>query len=158
MKNSLNKKGKGMLLTSVLLISLAIGVYAVSAENNEGAPEDTGGRRFLAMRGWGMHFRRGMGSLTEEQRNELSSEMHDLITSKFEEWGIEPPEPLLTEDQREQLKSLISEMREADAAPEDIRKAIEELLDEFGVELPPLEGLHFGKFAGRGRFMCRCQR
>jgi hypothetical protein len=98
-----------------------------------------------------------MEALTEEQREELLSEIQALVSSKFEEWGIEPPEPLLTEEQHEQLKNLITEMREAEATPEEVKEAVKELLEEFGVELPPRGELPPGKFAGRGGFKCRCR-
>lgn len=144
-----------MLLCAVAVLALSlVGIYAVSAENeDEDTSIGTDGRRILTMRGGRISFKGIMGILTEEQRNELTSEIQDLVSSKFEEWGIELPEPILSEEQRSELKAGIEQLREEGATPEEIREYIDEKLEEYGVELP--EYSHMDGFMRRGGFMCR---
>lgn len=127
-----------MILCAVALLALSmIGIYAVSAEKEDVSTSiDSEGRGFFAMRGWRLPFGRVMRNLTEEQRNELASEIQDLISSKLDEWGIEPPEPFLTEEQRSELKAGIEGLRKAGATMEEIREFIDGKLEELGVELP----------------------
>ena len=152
MKESLNKKRNALILCTVVVLALAIGgIYSVSAENQEEG-SDANGWGFFAMRGWGMPFRGMMRSLTEEQRNELLTEIQELMESKFEEWEIEPPEPLLSESQRSELQAGIEQLKEDGATPEEIGEYIAEKLKEYGVELPErLQG--YCRFQGRGHFM-----
>lgn len=152
MKESLNKNRKALLICTVAVLALAIGgIYSVSAENQEEG-SDANGWGFFAMRGWGMPFRGMMESLTEEQRNELATEIKELVESKFEEWEIEPPEPLLSEDQRSELQSGIEQLKENGATQEEVREYIVGKLEEYGVELPERpEGSC--RFQRRGRFM-----
>jgi DNA-binding transcriptional MerR regulator len=153
---SLSKTSKAVLLCAVALLALSfVSIYIVSAENeDESASIDTEGGGFFAMRGWRMPFGRVMGNLTEEKRDELASEIQDLISSKLDEWGIEPPEPLLTEEQRSELRTGIEQLRENGATPEEIREFIAENLEEYGIELPewPNDSCRFQR---GGRFMNR---
>ena len=148
------KTRKALVLCAIAILALSIGgIYSVYAEaQDESGSTDLEGCGFFAGRGWGMPFGRMMGTLTEEQRNELVSEIQDLVSSKFEEWGIEPPEPLLSEEQRSELRAGIEELREAGATPEEIREYIAEQLEEWGVELPEMPE-NACRFQRRGRFM-----
>ena len=89
----MKKKSKAMLIISVILMSLAIGaIWMVTAEDDvdrsiEGEYQSLGYMwmaRGLRSNSWGV--------LSEEQRSELASEIQNLITEKFEEWGLEPPQ------------------------------------------------------------------
>jgi DNA-binding transcriptional regulator YhcF (GntR family) len=96
--------------------------------------------------------------LTEEQKQELKQlrqelreagasreEIHEAIRDQLEAWGIDPPErrmgrrgprPDLTEGQKQELKQLRQELREAGASREEIREAIRDQLEEWGIEPP----------------------
>ena len=156
MNENLKKTSKAVLLCAFAVMALSLGsIYAISAQNEDkGASVDTEGRGFFALMRRGMAFGRMMGSLSEEQRNEI----HDMITSKLEEWGIEPPEPLLTEEQRNELRTGIEELRKSDATPEEIKEYIAGKLEAWGMELPerPIkQGLFQGKGAAfQGRRGC----
>ena len=147
------KTRKALVICAIAILALSIGgIYSVYAEiQDDGGITDLEGWGFFAGRGWGMPFRRMMGTLTEEQRNELASEIQDLVSSKFEEWGIEPPEPLLSEEQRSELWAGIEELKEAGVTPEEIRVYVAEQLEEWGVKLPemPEDACRFHR---RGRF------
>ena len=104
-----------------------------------------------------------MAGLTEEQRaevHEMVSEMREAgasceeiraaVRELLEGWGIEVPErpeggrcghrhglmEKLSEEQRDGVHALVGEMREAGASREEIRAAVRELLESFGIELP----------------------
>jgi hypothetical protein len=143
-----------VLLCAVAVLALSVGViYTVSAEDQEeGTTVDSEGRGFFAMRGWGMPFRHAIGTLTEEQRNELASEIQELISSKFEEWGIEPPEPILSDEQRSELQAGIEQLREDGATPEEIKEYVAGKLEEWGVELPEMPE-DACRFQHKGHFM-----
>jgi hypothetical protein len=148
------KTRKALIICAIAVLALSIGgIYSVYAEtqDDEGTMDLEGCGFFTGM-GWGTPFGRMMGTLSEEQRNELASEIHDLVSSKFDEWGIEPPEPLLSEEQRSELHAGIEDLREADATPEEIREYIAGQLEEWGVELPEMPG-NACRFKRRGRFM-----
>jgi hypothetical protein len=153
-KTHLKKISKVVLICAVAVLTASIGaIYAVHAENqDEGTPVDAEMWGVFAMRGWGMPFRGMMGALTEEQRNELAAEIQDLVTSKFEEWGIELPEPILSDEQRSELQAGIEQLREEGATREEIREYIAEKLEEWGVEPPELPD-DYGRYRCRGRFM-----
>ena len=140
MKVNLNNTSKAVLLFAVAILTLSIGgIYAVSAENqDDGTSIDPEGWGFFAKRRWGMPFRGVMGSLTEEQRNELVSEIQDLVSSKLEEWEIELPKPILSDEQRSELQAGIEQLKEDSATREDIREFIAGKLEEWNIELPEL--------------------
>jgi Spy/CpxP family protein refolding chaperone len=94
-----------------------------------------------------------MGDLTEDQRAEIrelkeemiadgasKEEIRDAVKAKLEQMGIEVPEfkgPRgkqwmgdLTEDQRAEIRDLIEEMKDDGASKEEIREAIQQLLEE----------------------------
>jgi hypothetical protein len=144
---------KSKIALTCIIIALALsvgGIYAVYAEGgDQGITGD--GEGIFPMKGLGMPHRGFWGSLTEEQRNELRSEIRDLVESKLDEWGIEPPEPLLTEDQRAELQEYIEDLKEEGYSPQEIREKIAEKLESWGVELPepPINR----RCHRRGRFM-----
>ena len=89
----------------------------------------------------GMWMLRGRRSnawdvLSEEQRSELRSEINALITEKFEEWDLEPPEPILNEEQRSELMSEIHELSESGATRQEIRELVSSKFEEWGIALP----------------------
>ncbi len=98
--------------------------------------DESNGLGFHAFRWLGGFRGRMFNSLSEEQRVELSSEIKALISSKFEEWGIEPPEPLLSEEQRTELKEGIKQLREDDATPDEIREYIASMFESWNLDLP----------------------
>ncbi len=114
--------------------------------------------------------------LTEEQRTELETLVETLreagsdrkavreaVDAKLEEWGIERPEPPedggpgmhggpfadLTEEQRTELETLVETLRESGSDREAVREAVNNKLEEWGIELPePPEG---GRHGGPGK-------
>ena len=108
-------------------------------------------------RGPGPRF---MRQLTEEQREAIHQmviemrgagasreEIHAAVREMLEGWGIEVPEhphhghmrkimEELTDEQREAIHKMVMEMREAGASREEIRAAVREMLEGFGIELP----------------------
>ena len=147
MKNDLNKKSILFLVVVALAIS-SIGILTLYAQGEDQPlnSEECGVRPL-----WRFGNRYAFGMLSEEQRQELANEINNLIESKMEEWGIEPPEPLLTEEQRTELKALIDELKAANATLEEMREAIKAKIYEWGIDLPekPQRGQCFGKFFGR---------
>jgi hypothetical protein len=131
-KASLNKTRKTALICAVALLALSLGgIYAVSAQNEDDSASVNDEKGcFFALRWRGMPFGRIMGSLTEEQRNEI----RDMISSKLEEWGITPPEPLLNEEQRDELRTGIEQLKEEGASREKIREFIAGKMEEYGID------------------------
>lgn len=103
-------------------------------------------------------------------------EIHQAITDMLEAWGIELPEGwddwggfrrfgggpfgfmhLLTEEQRIALRERIQELRDQGAGRQEIRQAIDEILDEWGIERPHRHGRkedgpdRMGRNRGRGK-------
>jgi Spy/CpxP family protein refolding chaperone len=83
-------------------------------------------------------------------REEIRAAVHEKLTG----WGIEVPEhpgcgerrghrgeifKQLTEEQRKAIHDMVREMREAEATREEIRAAVREMLESFGVEIPESE-------------------
>jgi hypothetical protein len=94
--------------------------------------------------------------LSDTQKSELQNLIntlrdqdadHDFIRSaiheKLTEWGIQPHRGLhrlaekLTEDQKEELETMITTLRSQNTAPREIHKAIREKLDEWGIPFRP---------------------
>lgn len=151
MKQSLNRTRKALLLCTVAVLALTVGgvLTATAADQDDATSDESNGfflHAFRWMRGLGGNM---FGSLSDEQRNELSSEIKALISSKFEEWGIEPPEPLLSEEQQTELQEGIEQLRENDATPEEIREYIAGMLESWGLELPE-RPMNQGRFLGNG--------
>lgn len=101
--------------------------------------------------------------LTEEQRAEIHSmvtgmrdadasrkEIHAAVLEKMEGYGIEVPEDFkrhhprheifsqLTQEQRETIHAKVRQMREAGASREEVRTAVREMLEGFGIDLPEI--------------------
>jgi DNA-binding transcriptional regulator YhcF (GntR family) len=97
--------------------------------------------------------------LTDEQKEEIreiveelkdngatKEEIKEAVDSKLEEWGIEasnkgmgqrPPwMPELTDEQKEEIKDLVEEMRDSGATKEEIKEAIGLKLEKWGIEIP----------------------
>ncbi|MGD9401867.1 MAG: hypothetical protein PVF95_06335 [bacterium] len=115
-------------------------------------------------RGEHMHHPPFFDQLTGEQKAELRGlidgmreagasreDVHAAVREKLEGWGIEVPErpgpgdcrghrsqifKQLTEEQRKEIHATFRQMREAEATREEIRAAIREKLESYGVELP----------------------
>lgn len=152
----MEKRKKAIFIASMILIALAVvGAWTVAADDEvKDSTVDGESRPFRCMwmlRGWRSN---AWGELSEEQRSELRTEIQELIARKFEEWGLEPPEPLLTEEQRSELKAGIEQLRDEGATPEEIREFIDGKLEEWGLE-PSRYGLPPCGFMRRGRFMRR---
>lgn len=107
-----------------------------------------------------------MEQLTEDQREELHQmvtemreagatreEIHTAARALLEGWGIDLPEPRgdgeghgprfmeqLTEDQREEIRQMVTEMREAGATREEIHAAVHAKLEGWGIEIPDHPG------------------
>ena len=132
------KKNKAIFITSMILMALVIGgAWMVAADAGvEDSAVDGESHPFRGM--WMMRGRRSnaWSELSQEQRSELRSEIQELITNKFEEWGLEAPTPLLTEEQRSELMSEIQELRDAGATREEIRELVLSKFEEWGIELP----------------------
>jgi len=99
-----------------------------------------------------------MSQLTDEQKEEIQKlieslrasqatpqEIRDAVNTKLQEWAIEVPEvsareppwmSQLTDEQKEQIQQLIESLRASEAAPQEIRDAINAKLQEWGIELP----------------------
>jgi hypothetical protein len=130
--DSLKKRSWTVILCVFTLLALTIGgVYAISEESQEGSPlVDSECGRFFPMRMWGRQHGGMLGGLSDEQRNELRSEIHDLIISRFEEWDIEPPEPLLSQEQRKELRSEVEGLRYEGVSREDVMDFVQGKLEE----------------------------
>ncbi len=138
-----------MLLLAVTAIAIgSVGIYTVFAQGEDPTlNQEKDGSMPMLRFGTG----RKIGYLNEEQRKELATDIQALIESKMEKLGIERPEPLLTEEQRTEIKTIIYEMRTANATVEEIREAVKEKTIEWGIELPemPLRDQCSGKFFRR---------
>jgi len=100
-----------------------------------------------------------VSNLTDVQKEEIQQLVQSMkdagasqedimsaVNAKLAEWGIEVPEHQgprnppwmqnLTDDQKEQIQQLIDEMRENGANREEIREAIVQQLEEWGIEIP----------------------
>jgi hypothetical protein len=124
----------------------------VAADDEEKGVVNEGWKPFLGMSMFTGGHLNARSALTEEQRNELASDIHDLISSKYEEWGIEPPEPILSDEQRSELKEYIEGLREERYTPKEIRELIAEKLKEWNIDLPPLPEIPC-RFRPGSRFM-----
>ncbi len=107
-----------------------------------------------------------MHNLTEEQRQAIQEmvqqmrengasreQIHEAVQAKFDEWGIEMParglkrfSDVLTEEQIAELEATVAELRENGATREEIHAAVQALFNEWGIEMPPPGGHgHKGK-------------
>jgi len=101
-----------------------------------------------------------MANLTDTQRAALKQkiqelkaasaspqEIHSAIDEMLQEWGIQVPQCSgdrpdppwmgnLTEQQREALKQKIEEMKAVNASPQEIRNAVDDMMQEWGIQVP----------------------
>jgi len=141
-----------IVVLTILLVSVALGTLGNGGSHGNGG---FGGKGSCELR---FGERRGgfWSKLTEEQREIVKQtiremrendatreEIREAVAELLEGWGIEMPEPhrppfwdQLTEEQREIVKQTIKEMRENDATREEIREAVAELLEGWGIEMP----------------------
>jgi DNA-binding transcriptional regulator YhcF (GntR family) len=99
-----------------------------------------------------------MPELTDEQREEIKQLIEDLkesgasrdeikeaVDAKLVEWNIEISEgkmppcppwlPELTDEQKEEIKEIIKELKDNGASKEEIKEAIDSKLEEWGIEV-----------------------
>jgi coenzyme F420-reducing hydrogenase alpha subunit len=115
---------------------------------------------------WPGHPGGCLGQLTEEQREELNQRIQETIQEYLEEQGIDieecemtgpgPGHPggcldQLTEEQREELNQLMQELKEEGATPEEIRDAVQEFLEEHGIDTENCDFRGMGGHKGRGQ-------
>ena len=118
--------------------------------------------------GWGIECpqrRPGQGifqQLTPEQREQLKAkiaemkeagaskeEIHQAVVEMLKDWGVKRPQrrlgqggilQQLTPEQRQELKDMVAELKEAGASKEEIHQAVAEQLQDWGVERPQRPG------------------
>jgi Spy/CpxP family protein refolding chaperone len=144
--------------TATLLVAFTIAIIAVSSVDARGR-----GHRRPGHRGGNISFSRALSrlDLTEAQRTEVDAkiaelreagatktEIREAVVQLLEGFGVEVPPFLkgrverllseldLTDEQRIAIDEKVAELREAGATKSEIREAISQLLDEFGVEVP----------------------
>lgn len=111
------------------------------------------------LRAWGVEMpqqRQGpFAQLTPEQREQLQAkvqelkeqgasgeEIHGVVQEMLRDWGVERPQQRqgpfaqLTPEQREQLHAKVQELKGQGAPEEDIHGAVQEMLRDWGVEIP----------------------
>jgi DNA-binding transcriptional MerR regulator len=140
-----NKK-IGLILVSVLAFSAVSGgiILTTYAFNDQGC------------RPFKQPF---FGDLTDEQKEEMMTMMDELrdngatreeireaVTARLTEWGIEVPEfegprlppwtSDLTDEQKEEMMTMMDELRDNGATREEIREAVTARLTEWGIEVP----------------------
>ena len=143
-----------LLLCASILLSMSSSVLAQRQGHGQGnrlGPAHPGGQ-----------FEKGFRTqLTDEQKEAVRKkikelrdqgvtreEIHAAVVELLEGWGIEIPDqkgdrhghqgnrPNLTDEQRETLRAAIQELRNQGATREEIRAAIAEQLEEWGIEPP----------------------
>jgi len=100
-----------------------------------------------------------MKNLTDAQEQEIQQIIQDMkdsgasredvmnaVKSKLAEWGIEPCEKHelrnqpwtlnLTDSQRREILQLVQEMKEAGSSQQEIRKAVDAKLEQWGIKIP----------------------
>lgn len=120
--------------------------------------------------GYGLHRHGFGYRLTDDQRAEVHAlveglkgagandeEIDDAVDELLAEWGVEAPRDdvagrgfgrhghppfmrQLTEDQRAEVEALVDGMRAEGAARQEVREAVDEMLDAWGIEAPPRKG------------------
>ena len=164
---------------SVILVTLlAVTVIAVAmgyAGRGEGCGEGQGKGHGRGHAGLFSQLteeqREAVHETIEEMREAGASreEIHAAVREMMGSWGIEKPErpgrdgrecdgehrhrppflDQLSEEQAEALHTMVEEMREAGASHEEIRTAVHEMLEGWGIEIPEGRGEHRGH---RGEF------
>lgn len=109
---------------------------------------------------WGQKGRKGRKGfsdpqLTDEQREALRTLIQEMkeaeatrdeikaaIEALYTEWGLDMPErkerwgDVLTEEQQEELRTTVQELKDQGASREEIKAAIDGLFEEWGIEKP----------------------
>lgn len=93
--------------------------------------------------------RQALRELRESMKEQGKSrqEIHQAVIELFESWGIEPPEKpgrphnsmwkdMLDEAQKQEIKALIESLEEQGATRPEIKKAVLDRLNEWGIEMP----------------------
>ena len=108
--------------------------------------------------------RNWMDNLTDEQKKELKftveamkndgaswEEIRTVVKSMLKDWGITPSQSQdnqsqkrelmsqLTEEQRQELKSTVAEMKEAGVSQEEIKAVVKKMLKKWGITIKPPE-------------------
>ena len=140
-------------LALILFVSVQMGTSGSAlAQGHRGGPHGPG---FFS--GLTTEQREAVQDRIAEMRDQGATreEIHTAITEMLEEYGIELPENWpppgdlrglgqgpggfwadLTEDQRQAVNDKITEMREEGATREEIRVAVSEMLEGYGIKLP----------------------
>jgi hypothetical protein len=168
--------------STVMVILILVAVAAMSAGTVYGGRGEMGGRGDHRFPELTEEQRAAVHELVGGMRDAGATrdEIHAAVAELFESWGLEVPEPpegrgeggpregegrgerrgpgpgfmdQLTEEQRTEVHALVTRMREAGAAREDIRAAVNEMLAGWGIELPgrPEGGPREGGGRGEGR-------
>jgi biotin operon repressor len=148
----MNEKVKALILLSIVMVAAILGNIALTtyASGNEE------GKKSSQWRGpaW-------LASLTEEQKVMIKAKIQELreagtsrekiraeIRAMLEEWGINVTElrglPLrwrvaLTNEQRDEICQIAQEMKKAGASREEIKAAIDQKLQEWGINVTELQ-------------------
>jgi DNA-binding transcriptional regulator YhcF (GntR family) len=158
----------------ILVTLLAVTVIAVAmgyAGRGEGCGDGQGkghGRGHAGLFGQlTEEHREAIHEKIEEMREAGASreEIHAAVGEMMGSWGIEMPErpgregrecdgehrhrppflDQLSEEQAEALRAMVDEMKEAGASREEIRTAVHEMLEGWGIEIPEGRGEHRGR-------------
>ena len=153
--NRIIRKTKTLALLSIIITVAVFGavIFSVSATEEDPNQEET----VFPVKRLPMGL---LDELTEEQEEILKAmieenqaeikENREEIKSQLEEWGIEVPPPPerpgnfledLTEEQREELKTMRQEFNDA----------VKNKLEGWGIEVPEFDCMRFGR-RGSGRF------
>ena len=130
--------------------------------DGDGISDYAAAAHMMHYRGPGGMFRDLLGSLTADQQAELEQLVADLkaqdatpdairdaVVAKLQEFGVTLPEPgqvppgllaSLTADQQAEIQQLIADLKAQDATPQEIRDAVRQKLEEYGVTMPQREG------------------
>jgi hypothetical protein len=138
-------KNIGLILAFVLILSAISGGTILTTH----AFDNQGGRPCKAP---------FYSDLTDEQKEEIKTIVEELreagarrekikaaVDSKLTEWGIEVPESKgprlppwisnLTDEQKEEIKTIVEELKEAGANRKEIRETVKKKLEEWNIEL-----------------------
>jgi len=167
---------------TILVITLMAGllmVFSFTSQVWAQMPHNRGGHEHIFAGDRGGFW----GQLTDEQREQVRAriqelrqqgatreEIHEAVKAMLSEFGIQIPEnppqrrqgprgdrPLfnkLTDEQKTELQQRVQELRQRGAIREEIRDAVNELLQSWGIEIPerPEDGFHRGCRPGMGLF------
>ena len=155
-------------IIAIALIALSIGGMSLIMTNAQTTEESYEGTEYPIYGCGFMSQQKNRGpwsELTQEQADELKAliesmrtadvspqEIREVVAAKLDEWGLNAPQmqgprnwaygpwASLTEEQQDELRIMIDAMRELGAEPSEIHDAIKAKLEEWGIELPPMQG------------------